>query len=118
MVIGMKTRWLLVATLVLALGLLAGCSSSSEDNPFEGSWASPTGKLITFGESTWNDSDGDSGGYSYSGDHPVYTLRFTPSGAVRRARFLDLWTLEICSLNADGTPNICDVLTVYDPTLH
>lgn len=116
----MALRWIRVALLMLATGLAAGCSGSSADNPFEGTWVSISGTAITFGESTWHDSEGDTGDYSYTGEHPVYTVTFVTAGGnfFKRATFVDADTLELCSLFAGGFVSSCEDFVIDRPTVH
>lgn len=113
-------RRLAVALLLIASGLFAGCDGGSGDTPFTGSWVSTAGISITFTDSTWYDSEGDSGTYSYTGDYPVYTVTLVSSGIsyTRQATFTDTQTLELCRLFSSGEVGTCTDLVLDRPTLH
>lgn len=116
----MALRWMRVALLVLAAGLFAGCSGSSADNPFEGSWVAAGGTSITFTEDTWFDSEGDAGNYSFTGEYPVYTLTLDTAGGsfVKRATFADANTFELCTVAAGGFIGFCEDFVIDRPTVH
>lgn len=117
----MKRCWLALTVLVLALGALVGCvDDDTGGNPFVGSWISATRGRITFDDSTWSDSDGDAGTYSYTGTHPVYRVTFLSGtvSSIERATFIDPMTLELCPILPDGTLGTCDELAIDRPTLH
>lgn len=110
----------LALVLLFALGTAAGCGGDDADNPFIGSWLSATRGSITFAGSTWSDSDGDAGSYSYTGTHPVYQVTFLTGtvSSVERATFIDFRTLELCPILAGGALGACDELVLDRPTLH
>lgn len=116
----MKQRLLIVAVLIFVVGLVAGCNGGADDNPFVGSWVSANRGRITFAGSTWSDSDGDGGTYSYTGTHPVYELTFASGRrtVVDRATFIDTRTLELCPVISAGLLGACDELVIDRPTLH
>ncbi len=116
----MTIRGLALALLLIAPGLFAGCDGGSGDTPFTGTWVSTSGASITFADSTWYDSEGDSGTYSYTGDYPGYTVTFVSNGIsyVRQATFADTQTLELCRLYSSGEIGTCTDLVLDRPTVH
>ena len=120
MVLPMKTRWLLVALLSTALAFASACGGGGDESPFEGNWIAATGERITFTSDTWQDSDGDAGTYSFTGEDPVFTLTFvsTTGQFQRQATFIDEDTIDLCVISSAGTIGSCVILVHDDPTLH
>lgn len=124
----MRKLWgLLAATLLLAV-LAPACGGSKEDAIFEGSWVAVGARLV-FEGATWRDDDGDEGEFTYTGSYPVFTLTMTtklPAGApapavpapplVKQATFVDVNTMRLCDLAANGTVSGCKVF-VRDETI-
>lgn len=119
MVMLMRRRCFLLAAVLLAAVALAGCGGDDE-SPLKGRWVSAAGSSITFGNSTWSDSDGDSGTYTYTGDYPLYTVTFVSDGKTftQRATFIDDRTLELCTLFSNGFVSGCVELVIDRPTIH
>jgi hypothetical protein len=106
----MKRVWVLLAAALLATALLAGCGGGSGSNPFTGMWISPHATEITFESSTWFDSLGNQGPYSFDGSDPTYTLTLGSDAAARiyRATFLDASTMQLCSVGTGGAVFACE----------
>lgn len=95
----MRRILIVAAALALAAGLLAGCSGSDEESPFDGSW-----NVVEYGVRV--EIDGDrytivgigSGSFSYDGEYPDYDVRIgfegdTLSGT---AQFADRQHFQAC----------------------
>ena len=112
-----KLRTLLLSTALAAAlsttALLAACGGGDKDNLFVGTWFAPDGATITFSDKTWQDSDGDAGDYSFTGEYPDFMVTFVlPSGPfARMATFIDRHTLELCEVFVSGAIGDCVTLT-------
>jgi len=115
----MRVRGTILGLALLAVGMLAGCSSG-DGGPFEGDWVSATAGRLSFDGSNWSDGEGDSGDFSYAGKYPVFTVRFvSAAGAFDRvATFADERTFELCEIGPGGTLVNCHEFVYDKPTLH
>jgi len=105
-------RTLLLAAALSGAALLAACGGDG-DNLFVGTWFAPDGATITFADSTWVDSDGDAGDYSFTGEYPLFMVTFVlPTGPfARQATFIDRYTIELCEVFITGELGECVELT-------
>jgi len=116
----MVIRRLLACLVLVAAGLLAGCGGDDDPSPFQGDWVSATAGRLSFDDTKWWDGEGDSGKFTYWGDYPDFTVRFSTNTEQieRSAAFRDVKTFVLCEKGLDGATGDCHEFVQDDPTLH